>query len=95
MVALLSAVVTTGKLVPVFCVATCPTAQRTSLGRHDGGALLIGAKKMILGAQKWLENDFDEPTAENIFLESNFFLKNVREGVRILKKQVFFNQKRE
>jgi len=38
---------------------------------------LIGAKKLILGAQKWLENDFDEPTALNIFHESNFFLKNV------------------
>ena len=37
----------------------------------------MGSKKLILGAQKWLENDFDEPTAQNIFLESNFFLKNV------------------
>jgi hypothetical protein len=31
-------------LVPVLCVATCPTAQRTSLGRHDRVALLIGAE---------------------------------------------------
>ena len=38
---------------------------------------MIGAKKMILGAQKWLENDFDVPIAGIFFLESNFFLKNV------------------
>jgi len=37
----------------------------------------MGVKKLILGTQKWLENDFDEPIVQNIFLESNFFLKIV------------------